>query len=450
MGENWYCLIFGEELGPMSWDDLLSMAAHGTLGRREQVRQAPESEWIAAESVPGLFSTGPSTQAPSADTGTQPSAVDDTDFQVDAPRTLASAPPVTDEDADFELASSVGPIHQQESDFDVAGQAHDRVEAVEAHSNELDFDLAAPLPAEPAARKLEDDADFELAPSAVSPPAAPEATAAEADFEVSLPTHVPPVAKDDRNDELTQPGSSTTSSDEGDFELAPKLADAEQQPTLTAETTAPEGRNPAGLSDEAEATEVPYADAAAGLAIPNAPEAAATAPADSGQSHVEISGPPQEAPQPKKPKRKPGAGLSEESQRALRLVAGVFGVIGLAFLGYLGVNALAAMRGADYDEVLAGYDVLFQRAKLARADPSMSADPKAAMEFLAALNKLRQPLRASTPDSADADLAEAGTLLAQMYASAAARPGSPEAREGNVAEHEFLTKIAAVRRKLGR
>ena len=55
MSESWYCLAFGIELGPMSWDDLVERAARGDLKPESQIRRGDARAWVAAETVAGLF-----------------------------------------------------------------------------------------------------------------------------------------------------------------------------------------------------------------------------------------------------------------------------------------------------------------------------------------------------------------------------------------------------------
>lgn len=320
MGDNWYCMIFGEEWGPMSWDDLANMAAHGMLGRRERVKQGADAGWTTAELVPGLFPDVPAMPANDPNIRREPSSLDDTDVKVAASPHSASAPSQTmSEDADFDLAPSVRPASSDGSEFDVAG-----------------------------------------------------------------PTE-----------------------------------------TLSAETSAGEAEHVLG-------------------------DTASAAPSRAERSGSEIGRRPAEAPQAKKKREKTGSGLSARSRRALTFIISALGAIGVVYLVYLGVAALAAMRSPNYEEILAGYNQLFQKAKAAQSDPSLSADPQAAMDFLQDLRKLRERLHSTAPDSLDTELADAGTLLAQLFASAAARPGSEAAGERSAAEKEYLAKISAVRSKLGK
>lgn len=50
-----YCRTRSEELGPMSFAKLVSLARTGRLGRRDQVRIGAQSNWVEARSVQGLF-----------------------------------------------------------------------------------------------------------------------------------------------------------------------------------------------------------------------------------------------------------------------------------------------------------------------------------------------------------------------------------------------------------
>lgn len=55
MSESWYCLVFGAELGPMSWDDLVQIVSRGEVGPRDQVRRGTTGQWQPASAVEGLL-----------------------------------------------------------------------------------------------------------------------------------------------------------------------------------------------------------------------------------------------------------------------------------------------------------------------------------------------------------------------------------------------------------
>ncbi len=373
MGDNWYCMIFGEELGPMSWDDLAAMAAHGTLGKRERVKQGANAQWLRAELVPGLFP---------AEITPEPS--NDLDFEINE-----SVRPASDGDTDFEISvQHPVPVESEastaETDFDgaVAGRS--------GTDDDTDFDIAAPVasrtPVEPTAAA---GADFDFAPPVKPAPAEEEAN--ETDWDASAPA--PPgavVAPASPNDRDAGVGAATTSSSQHDAAARPH----HEQPNLATSKLPPD------------------------------------------VSHR------------KKPKEK-SSGLSGQTKRALILILGVVGGLASAYLVYLGIVGLVAMRKPNYDEILAGYDQLFQQAQAAKGDSSVLGNPQATMEFLATLKTLRARLKNTDPDSADVQLAEAGTLLAQLFATAAAPPGSEAAQERKEAETAYLAKMSAVRNKLG-
>lgn len=58
MSEQWYCLAFGIELGPMSRDDLRMLASRGELLLDSQVRQGRAGAWVAARTIADLFPSG--------------------------------------------------------------------------------------------------------------------------------------------------------------------------------------------------------------------------------------------------------------------------------------------------------------------------------------------------------------------------------------------------------
>lgn len=336
MSGNWYCLIFGEELGPMSWDDLVSMAAHGTLGKRERVRQGADAEWLAAELVPGLFSSNTAGQA------TQ--SANDLDFETAEP-----APRTTDDDTEFEMTPSAtreAPVQIEESPADT------------------DFDFAA-APTNP-------DGDAEFDDAGGPPPSrAALAPAASSDEKLEISPPAAPIAKNDAETRLHR-----------------------EEPNL-----------------------------------------------ETGKQRAKAA--------PTKKSKEKSSGLSAETTRALKLVFGAVGAIGSAYLVYLGIVALAATRKPNYDEILAGYEQLYQQAQSAQGDSAVLANPQATTQFLTTLKILRARLKNTDPDSADGQLAEAGTLLAQLFATAGASPGTETAQERKQAETDYLAKISAVRTKLG-
>jgi hypothetical protein len=52
---DWFCEVMGQELGPMTYLDLTSMARNGQLTREDRVRRGHDGFWTAATSVEGLF-----------------------------------------------------------------------------------------------------------------------------------------------------------------------------------------------------------------------------------------------------------------------------------------------------------------------------------------------------------------------------------------------------------
>lgn len=58
MSEQWYCIAFGIELGPMPRDDLRMLASRGELLPDSQVRQGPAGAWVAARTIADLFPSG--------------------------------------------------------------------------------------------------------------------------------------------------------------------------------------------------------------------------------------------------------------------------------------------------------------------------------------------------------------------------------------------------------
>lgn len=60
MTTEWYCKIMGEEIGPLSLDELTAIARWGRLSRDDTVRSGASGTWVRAELVSGLFDRGTS------------------------------------------------------------------------------------------------------------------------------------------------------------------------------------------------------------------------------------------------------------------------------------------------------------------------------------------------------------------------------------------------------
>jgi hypothetical protein len=55
MSTEWYCKIMGEERGPISTAELVTVARRGPLTRNDVVRRGASGTWVRAEVVDGLF-----------------------------------------------------------------------------------------------------------------------------------------------------------------------------------------------------------------------------------------------------------------------------------------------------------------------------------------------------------------------------------------------------------
>jgi hypothetical protein len=78
VGNDWYYVKNGKQLGPFSWFQLGQLAKSDVLQPLDLIAQAGTSRWIAASTVPGLFgsSVQPATEIRSAaPTPTAPPAV---------------------------------------------------------------------------------------------------------------------------------------------------------------------------------------------------------------------------------------------------------------------------------------------------------------------------------------------------------------------------------------
>jgi hypothetical protein len=79
MASQWFCKVVGQEVGPLTFQDLAEMVRTGTLKQDDQVRRKGASEWIPAREVIGLFRAAkeePAQPAPPA-AKTQPAPTPD-------------------------------------------------------------------------------------------------------------------------------------------------------------------------------------------------------------------------------------------------------------------------------------------------------------------------------------------------------------------------------------
>lgn len=71
MPQQWYCQIMGDEVGPLTSNQLREMALSGRLAPNDLIRKATSDRWVTAEQVKGLFDRAtapisPPTQVPAA------------------------------------------------------------------------------------------------------------------------------------------------------------------------------------------------------------------------------------------------------------------------------------------------------------------------------------------------------------------------------------------------
>lgn len=53
--DAWYYKVFGQEMGPISFEELNSKTHNFEISREDEVRQGAKGSWVAAESIEGLF-----------------------------------------------------------------------------------------------------------------------------------------------------------------------------------------------------------------------------------------------------------------------------------------------------------------------------------------------------------------------------------------------------------
>ena len=54
--DDWYCRSLGQEIGPLSFDELLAMVNNGEIAGDDSIRQGQRGQWERANEIAGLFS----------------------------------------------------------------------------------------------------------------------------------------------------------------------------------------------------------------------------------------------------------------------------------------------------------------------------------------------------------------------------------------------------------
>ena len=425
MSESWYCLVFGAELGPMSWDDLVHTAARGALRPADQVRRGNDGKWQSASAVEGLFDAAAAVRAvavppPSdgkSDASAHEAAEDDTAFEVDA---ALAAPPQIDE-LDFDLAAP-------------------------ASASDTDFDLVVPAASQPAA----EDTDFDIAPAPVVPP--------REDDRVERSSRGTTESKSSQGTEDTAssvaPAAAQAEADDFASAMIDELGDAATRkraqsaampspPKMVAPSESPQHpgpKLPAAGTPEEPRTDSPVVAAqetktsSRGTKEPEKKELGKKRPVNKRAEKQAAA------------KGGPRIQLSAGSVRGLLAVAGV---VCLAGLGYLAFLALSSSKSANYATILTSYQQLYDEVNRIRQNHGASLAPDTMKSFLDAVNAVRQPLANAQPGTIDDRLYQAGGLLVEMLANATAEPQSDaEVRYIN-SEKGYQDLIVSVRGELG-
>jgi hypothetical protein len=96
-GTNCYCRLLGVEMGPMTFEQLASLASAGRLNPQDDVRLGATADWIEAGSIVGLF-PGSGSQAAAVDAGAAPNLdVDDFELKPAAGRAVHATSTATDD-----------------------------------------------------------------------------------------------------------------------------------------------------------------------------------------------------------------------------------------------------------------------------------------------------------------------------------------------------------------
>lgn len=398
MQDSWYCSVFGAELGPMSWDDLVQIVSHGQVGPRDQVRRGTSGQWQPASAVEGLLAAATARRSTATSKADDPAAtawccevfgaelgpMPWSDLQ-DMARRGALGPKTRvrrERSADWVLAETVEGLMPAVSQAGAAAKP----------SSDLEYGISAAVAA--VHDKPQPAAPADQAKSV----AAPEQSSRAASVPSPPPASPPPAARAEAASAAPQPVEAAKPDEKRTGKTKAKKTKAEK--------TKPEKKKPEKKKPEKKKAE----------------------------------------------KRKSAAGRPklEITPGQLKALAAAVGVCCLIGLGYLGVMALGSRSSADYDAILAGYDRLRGEVNTAKQNRGAGMMPDAQMQFVNALNGLRKPLENSEPGSINDRLYRAGTYLVEMLANAGAPPESDAELQYRNSESSYQDLMTSVRGELGK
>ena len=57
-GDNWYCIVMGQQFGPLPSQELLRMVRHQYLKPDDMVRRGESGDWVPAHQIGQLVEKG--------------------------------------------------------------------------------------------------------------------------------------------------------------------------------------------------------------------------------------------------------------------------------------------------------------------------------------------------------------------------------------------------------
>ena len=399
MSESWYCLVFGAELGPMSWDDLVLTVSRGDVGPNDRVRRGTDGDWRPASSLEGLLTAAAASRA----AATSSSLADDpaaTAWYCEVFGAELGPMPSSDLQ-DMARRGALGLKNRVRRERSAHWVAAETVESLELR-------LAAPAGNIAQTTAPEDDTGFEIdvpAPDDYAPAvrAGPDETETVSGPPRAFAPAVPPPApvRPAPPIEAAPPALSTSVEEKPDQQSQTKKTDPKQPDAKKPGKTKPEKKKP----EKKKAEKKKSSGARVGLEI------------------------------------------SPGQIKALLGLVGVGCLLGLGYLGYL--SLVSKKSAADYPAILAGYDRLHGEISTFRQNHGAGITPNTQKQFLDALATLRQPLEKAEPGSINDRLYKAGTHLLEMLANAGAAPESEADLQYTVSEKSYRDLLTSTRGELG-
>ncbi len=407
MGPEWYCLAFGMELGPMSWNDLRTRAARGDLGPTTKVRQGAKGQWIEARDVEALLS---------AHCGNDSGPKNDTDFEVSA--AFVTAKP---DDADFDLTVP----------FVSAKQA--TIADLEADQSQDDAGFTSTVPLVPGER-----------PAVAQGEAQP--ALGHADFATSAPlVSREEIARADSDADQSQ--------DDAEFTLSVPAGIGEQAVEEAQTPAGGESESPQAISMAA--SDASSASTSDGAVCAESAEAIDQAP----DTTLSVARPVDD--QPAVPVKEPSQKPSSKPPKAprppleLHISPRVWQALGVVLLlAVLGGAArwlwnLDRRDPSEYVRIASGFQQIFDELHQFRDAPKKKRSTDISVQLMPRVASLRKELLDARPGSVGGTLSEAGSRLAELLSSASISRGSAAEGKYGETEKQFVVLIGQAKRELG-